>query len=626
MGEYTRLWWSPRFGAPSRAERMGGWYRAYSPDLLAGWDPLIPGSLAASVSEAEAAVRDLNSSDVHPGLAGVARFLLRAESVGSSAIEGLRVGHRRLLAAEEQVAKGLAVTDGEASEVIGNIDAMRQAVDLAAQPGPLSLEGLLEVHKLLMDRSPSPELGGVLREEQGWIGGGNFNPCNAAYVPPPPDRVPELMSDLVAYVNTEYHTPLTQAAVAHAQFETIHPFGDGNGRAGRALIHIVLQRRGLAPRIVPPISLVLSTWSDSYIEGLTAFRHEGPPDSAQRDDALQPWMDTFATATRRACDDALEYSDRISQLTDEWNQKLGRYRKGSALDLLVERLPGVPLLTPDKAAQLIGRSPVAARAAIAQLLEAGILRLRPSSSPRNRVFEAPSVIHMLTSLERSLATPHANTLRERPVRPVPDRPPPTNIPVYAPADTGGRLAGSDAVGVHVRPSPLDDHGWEVATTEPDGTPLPLSGPHQTVEAAEAARDFMVGLVNGHPQLHILGEDPQRSAGTDVGPYTPPPRDRTPTVGVYAPDQDGPWYVQCRNPDGTEDATSPPYATHQAASNALDQLGLLTVATADRDLGHRATVEPTSTSCRCSRSGWQCGHIEASPLEAEPPDRNRGLSL
>ena len=429
MAEYLRMWWTPRFEGPTRSDRMGGWYHPYSPDLLAGWDPLIPGSLAASVSQAEEAVRDLNRSDVrHPGLAGVGRFLLRAESVGSSAIEGLRVGPRRLLAAEEQIAKGLAATDSIAAEVVGNIDAMRQAVDLAAQQGPVTLDGLLEVHKLLMDRSPNPELGGVLRQEQGWVGGGSFNPCNAAYVPPPPDRVPELMSDLADYVNTDYHSPLTQAAVAHAQFETVHPFGDGNGRAGRALIHIVLRRRGLAPRFVPPISLVLSTWSDSYVEGLTDFRHEGPAGSSQRDTALQPWLGTFTAATRRACDDAVEYGDRINQLTDEWNQKLGRYRRGSALDLLVGILPGVPLLTPDKAAQLVGRSPVAVRAAITQLLQAGILRLRPSSSPRNRVLEAPSVIELLTSLERSLATPQGSTLRERPVRPVPDRPPPTADP------------------------------------------------------------------------------------------------------------------------------------------------------------------------------------------------------
>ena len=254
-----------------------------------------------------------------------------------------------------------------------------------------------------------------------------------------------MLHDLVAYVNTDYHSPLTQAAVAHAQFETIHPFGDGNGRAGRALIHIVLQSRGLAPRFVPPIGLILSTWSDSYIAGLAGFRHEGPADGAQRDDAFQPWLDLFAAATRMACDEAVRFSDRIDELTDEWNQKLGRSRKGSALDRLVEVLPGVPLLTSDRAAQLIGLSPVATRAAITQLLGAGVLRLRPSSSPRNRVLEAPSVIRLLASLERSLATPQGNTLQENPVRLVPEHahhPPPrarsfqpTNTRTIQPAST-----------------------------------------------------------------------------------------------------------------------------------------------------------------------------------------------
>lgn len=404
---------------------MGGWYHPYSPDLLAGWDPSFPGSLAASISEAEEAIRVLNRSDLRPsGLAGLGRFLLRAESVGSSAIEGLRVGPRRLLAAEEQNARGWAVNDRIAEEVLGNITAMQRAADLGTQNRPLTLDDMLEVHQLLMSRSPNPELGGVLREEQNWIGGGGFNPCNASYVPPPPDRVSELMVDLMAYVNTNHHSPLTQAAIAHAQFETIHPFGDGNGRTGRALIHIVLQKRRVASRFVPPISLVLSTWSDSYISALNDYRHEGPADSTPRSQAVQPWLETFTAATKRACHDALGYSHRINQLITEWNQKLGRYRRGSALDRLVDALPGNPLLTPEWATQLGGRSPVATRAAITQLLQAGILVLRPTSTPRNRILEAPDIIELFTSLERTLATPGGNTQQERPVRPVPDRPPP----------------------------------------------------------------------------------------------------------------------------------------------------------------------------------------------------------
>ncbi|MCZ0937209.1 MAG: Fic family protein [Caldilineaceae bacterium] len=424
MAEYLRVWWSPRFEGPTRADRTGGWYHPYSPDLLAGWDPSIPGSLAATISEAEEAIRGLNRSDLRPsGLAGLGRFLLRAESVGSSAIEGLRVGPRRLLAAEEQNARGWAVNDRLADEVLGNITAMRRATHLGALNRPLTPDDMLEVHQLLMSRSPTPELGGVLREEQNWIGGSSFNPCNASYVPPPPDRVPELMTDLMAYVNTDHHSPLTQAAIAHAQFETIHPFGDGNGRTGRALIHIVLQKRRVAPGFVPPVSLVLSTWTGSYIAALNDYRHEGPADSTQRSQAALPWLATFTAATKRACHDALGYNHRINQLTEEWNQKLGGYRKDSALDRLVDALPGNPLLTLEHATQLSGRSPVATRAAITQLLQAGILVLRPTSTPRKRILQAPDIIKLFTTLERTLATPGGN-IQQHPVRPAPDRPPP----------------------------------------------------------------------------------------------------------------------------------------------------------------------------------------------------------
>ena len=170
-----------------------------------------------------------------------------------------------------------------------------------------------------------------------------------------------------------------------------------------------------------------------------------------------------------------------------------------------------------------------------------------------------------------------------------------------------------AVGVHVRPFPLDDHGWEVVTSEPVSSHRQLSGPHPTAAAAERARDFLVRLVNVHPQLHIHGQ--RQQGGWDDAP----------TVGIFSPDRAGPWYLECRNPDGTVNAESPPYPTYQAASDTLDQLGLLSAATAHRETGQRATVEPTSTSCRCSWKGWRCGHIDVEGPEAEPPGRG-GLSL
>ena len=102
-----------------------------------------------------------------------------------------------------------------------------------------------------MERSPTVDLSGVVRTTQNWIGGSSYNPCSASFVPPPPEHVEGLLDDLLVYINSDDHPALVQAAIAHAQFETIHPFADGNGRTGRALIHVILRRRGLAPRFVP---------------------------------------------------------------------------------------------------------------------------------------------------------------------------------------------------------------------------------------------------------------------------------------------------------------------------------------------------------------------------------------
>lgn len=104
------------------------------------------------------------------------------------------------------------------------------------------------------ERSATPGIAGVVRARQNWIGGSSYNPCGAAFVPPPPETLDALLGDLLAYVNGDDHPALVQAAIAHAQFETIHPFADGNGRTGRALIHVILRRRGLEPWPVPPVT------------------------------------------------------------------------------------------------------------------------------------------------------------------------------------------------------------------------------------------------------------------------------------------------------------------------------------------------------------------------------------
>jgi Fic family protein len=408
----------------TRGDRQGCGYNAYLPDPLAGWNLTLPSDLAADIADAETAIRDLNEAGMsHVSLEGLARFLLRAESVASSKIEGLDAGPRRLVEAEAVIAQGGETADRIAVEVLGNIASMESAIELTTREQQVSLPNLQDVHRTLMDRSPTPELGGVIREGQNWIGGSSYNPCSATFIPPPPEHVEGLLHDLIDYTNGDRHSTLVQAAIAHAQFETIHPFADGNGRTGRALIHVILRRRGLSLTFVPPISLVLATWSNHYISGLTTFRHLHPADGPDRSTAAHAWLRTFAAATLRACSDAEGYATRIDELVDQWRASLGAVRKGSALDLLIDVLPGVPLMTVESAAGLINRSDVATGSAINRLVDTGILVQRNVGKQRYRIFEAPAVLELFTSLERALASPSGDTATDPPVRPVPMRSP-----------------------------------------------------------------------------------------------------------------------------------------------------------------------------------------------------------
>ncbi|MEA2009753.1 MAG: Fic/DOC family N-terminal domain-containing protein, partial [Actinomycetota bacterium] len=130
MAEYVRRRWEPRFEGMTRGDRRGCSYDAYLPDPLAGWNPTLPSDLAADIADAEAAIRDLNEAGTsHVSLEGLARFLLRAESVASSKIEGLDAGPRRLVEAEAVIAQGGETADRIAVEVLGNIASMESAIE-----------------------------------------------------------------------------------------------------------------------------------------------------------------------------------------------------------------------------------------------------------------------------------------------------------------------------------------------------------------------------------------------------------------------------------------------------------------------------------------------------------------
>jgi len=297
---------------------------------------------------------------------------------------------------------------------------MVYGVDAVEPGGPITVDVLLEVHRRLLAGTRLEEYGGRFREEQNWIGGSSYNPCSAVFVPPPHEYVEELMADLCAFSSTDDLPAVAQAAIAHAQFETIHPFVDGNGRTGRALIHLILRRRGLAVRVLPPVSLVLATWAQSYIDGLTQFRFVGSPTSPKAVEGLNTWVGRFAGACTRSLADATTFEERAAALEEEWRERLGTIRANSGTDRLLRSLPGAPILTVDSAAALIGRTFKPAADAIERLVDAGILR-QVTVGRRNRAFEAPEVIAAFTELERQLASPGADTRTSKPVRSVPRR-------------------------------------------------------------------------------------------------------------------------------------------------------------------------------------------------------------
>ena len=299
------------------------------------------GDTAADVADAERAVerlqreaRSLADSEA------VARLLLRAEAVASSRIEGLEVGSRRLLKAQVALGLGDDPRDVTATEVLNNVEAMRWATEAIADAEKVTVEHLLEIHRRLMVGTRLEHVGGRVRDEQNWIGGSSYNPCSAAFVPPPPERVGELLADLCAFCNDDDLPAVAQAAIAHAQFETIHPFVDGNGRTGRALIHVLLKRRGLATTVVPPMSLVLAT----LVRRLHRRAHR---DALTQRAGHPPRPSTGSTAGSRCSrprsrvpsSDADDYERQVHAIQARWREAVGKLRSDSAVFRLIERCP-----------------------------------------------------------------------------------------------------------------------------------------------------------------------------------------------------------------------------------------------------------------------------------------------
>lgn len=422
MGTLHEAYWLSDGQGQTRKERQSGAYRYYLPAPLAKLDIKLSTDTVSDIVRAETAIRELNARvRVLHGNEGLARLLMRAESVSSSFIEGLQVGAKRLLKAElDLVGKENLKADPVAIEIISNIHAMEDALNEAESRDSITVDAIRKIHVTLFKRTRLDEYGGVVRSEQNWIGGTWHNPLQAKYVPPAPEHLEALLEDLTDYCNQTLVSPVQQAALVHAQFETIHPFVDGNGRTGRALIHLVLRRRGLTPVFVPPISLILATFNKDYVSGLTDFRFSDDEDAEIIHNKLNDWISFFAGACVRACEQAFQFEGAAEKLQNAWREKLGNVRKGSSAELLLDELIGSPLFTYQLLQERTGRSLRAIIKAIEDFEKAGIVK-PTGNAQRKRNFEVPEVLRAYNILERQLASPARDTRSEKPNRPVPDK-------------------------------------------------------------------------------------------------------------------------------------------------------------------------------------------------------------
>jgi Fic family protein len=328
--------------------------QAADPDLIARLAPALSERTARRTEQAAGAVRRAGDRAVLL-LEGTARLLLRAEGLASSAIEGIRAPAAQVALAEA----GGVDPDANAAWVADNLAVVTAAL---SEPGLLDERRLLAWHERLMRSSPAiaERHVGAYRDVLGWVGG--RNPLLAAHVAVPAASIGPLMQDLLAFVARQDIDPVTQAGIAHAQFETIHPFADGNGRIGRVLVGRILSQR-LAVAVPPPVSLVLARDVGSYQAGLTLFRQGH----------LDHWVGWFADCVETAADAASGILAMVSEVQSRWREETSDLRADSTARRLIDVLPAHPVLSAQSVGLLLGVSEQAGRAALEDLTIRGVM-------------------------------------------------------------------------------------------------------------------------------------------------------------------------------------------------------------------------------------------------------------
>ncbi|MCP3974291.1 MAG: Fic family protein [bacterium] len=387
-GRYdTRPW------ASTIDRHLDGEIRVFIPAILRG--AFNAGDLEA-LNNVEQRLADVNAN---PALTRVGPILTRSEGIASSRIEGLAMSTRRIYEAKQRPQD---VADRFATQIVGNMDVMTEV--LSRSDEPLSPNDLHRWHRAVMRSESQPAIAvGSYREVQSWIGGRADTPVGADFVPPPPELIETLMDDLIRFSNERTLSPIIQAAIVHAQFETIHPYGDGNGRVGRALLYRILASRGAIRNTAPPISPIIVKDRQPYIAGLTAYRNSQP----------SVWVDTFVQLLDSACGYSLLIAARLADLNESWAERVSDIRRSAVDHQIVACLFEQPVLDAKHVAEKFDISTVAARDALERLDKRGVLAERPLRKGRRgrpaRVFEATELFDLLDEDPQTLAAQQRQT-------------------------------------------------------------------------------------------------------------------------------------------------------------------------------------------------------------------------
>lgn len=385
-------WSAENDGMQSRSAmaRASGPYRSSVTPRIADLEIALPADLAADVEEAAAALAHFNTyagwrlGPQSPSLGPMTSVLLRTESASSSQIENLTAGARNLALAEID-----ETTSPNARLVAANVRAMEAALALADR---LDGDAIRAMHaELLADQTGWERHAGRFREQLVWVGSSAVTPRGAQYVAPQPELVGEAMTDLVRFMQREDLPVLVQTAIAHAQLETIHPFVDGNGRVGRAVVHALLRAKGLVTQTTAPVSAGLLRNTGGYVEALTAFRAGDGRSIVER----------FSEAARFAARSGAELVDALAVEVGTALDRLAPLRSDATAKRVVPLLVAHPVVNAALLQERLNLSGVTAQRALAQLSEAGVLAER-TGRRRGRVWQHRGIIDVLDAYAAAL--------------------------------------------------------------------------------------------------------------------------------------------------------------------------------------------------------------------------------